>query len=295
MTTKELSLDAINPTKAELETLASNAQDAIMKWNPEDKLSMELFKSRKKELQQARLTIKEQCKAARDDAIRFQEAVIGHEKTLLAEIEPVEDTMKNMLDELKQAEIRKEREAELPERHKMLDEIGDDVTVTDEELLDMDHDAFVAHMNERKAARFEQLQEEARRREAEACRQEELREAEERARIEAKEQAEREAQEKMEAERRAREDAERKLAEEQERIANEAKEREEREKREAEEREREVAERKKREAENTRYQEWLRSHRYFIEKAGTMFVERDGETAKLYKLVDTFTFEDGGA
>ncbi len=306
--TKELSIESFSPTQIELANLVTNAEDAITKWNPEDELSVDLFKSRKKDLQQARLQIERVGKSMREEALQFQKQVIAHEKSLLETIEPIEDRMKAILDEQKQKEIRAERMAEMPERRAMLAEIGDSTPEpTDDTLLDMDHDQFVAYMNERKAVRFEELQAEARAREAEARRAEEIKQAEERARAEAearkereaeeeKARAQKEADERVDSERRAREDAERRLAEaEAARVAEEArKEREAEEARQAEEhRKQEEAKRAEAEKQNEAYQGWLYSHKSYgspLEDKAFKVVVKDN-VAHFYELVDTFTFK----
>jgi len=284
----ELSLETINPTKAQIVEIVTGAKGALEKFNPDDENSMELFKSRKKELQQARLTIVEACKDKRAEANAFAKKVIGYEKELLAEITPTEVEMKRILDEIKEKEIREERLAELPERRKMLNEIGDELLVSNDALLEMDHDQFVAYMNERKALQFEKMQEEARYREAEERRQQELRQAEDRARIEAEEKVKNEAEEKINEERHIREDVERQLAEEKRLAEEKIRQEEEDEKNRKDEEER----RQEQEDQNELYNDWLAEHGYILDDDNNMKIERSANTVYLYKLIDTFTFDD---
>jgi len=266
----ELSIEKFSPTQAELTTLVSNAEDAIVKFDPCDENSLELFKSRKRDLQQARIRITETGKELRADALKFQKEVIAREKEYLALITPTEDKMKETLDDLKRQEIRKERLAELPERRIMLAEIGDGATaveLADESLLDMDHDQFIAYLNERKAAHLDVLLAEQQRLNAERIRAEEIKAAEER--------VQREAEVALQRERQAREAAERQLKDEEDRR----------------ERAR-VAEneRAKMLAENKRYNEWL-DRNGFKEDSDEFYVYSTGSRMLLYKLIDTFTFE----
>ena len=294
----DLSIDKFEPTQAQLSKLAEDAQDALT-LDLSDKTQLDLFKSRKKSLQQARLDITRTGKSLREEANQFAKSVIAKEKEYLAVITPIEGQLDEKMNAFKQAAIREERMAELPERKKMLEEMQCTDT-TDDELLDMDHDKFVAFLNEKKAEHLDRMMAEQREREAEARRAEELKAAEQRAAQEAEERAKREAEAKLAEEQAAREKAERELQEEKDRQERERVEAEERAKREAEEKaeaERKAKEeeeaRKKKEAEDEKYQAWLDKNGVNDETIGSKYVLKDipGGEVRLYKLIDTFTFE----
>lgn len=291
----DLSIDKFEPTQAQLSKLAEDAQDALT-LDLSDKTQLDLFKSRKKSLQQARLDITRTGKSLREEALAFQKSVIAKEKEYLALITPMEQKLDEKMDAFKQATIREERMAELPERKKMLEEVQCTDT-TDDELLDMDHDQFVAFLNEKKAEHLDRMMAEQREREEEARRAEELKAAEQRAAQEAEDRAKREAEAKLAEEQAARERAERELQEEKERQQRERVEAEERKKREEEERaeaerkaKEEEEERKKAEAQNVKFMAWLEKNT--SDKDAEYLQERPSpNTVKLYKLIDTFTFE----
>lgn len=353
--TTELSIEKFSPAKADLEFLAQDAR-AALSLDLTDKKQLENFKGHKKDLQQARIDITRTAKSMREEALAFQKEVIKQEKEYLSIITPIEDELDKKMDTFKQAAIREERLKELPARREMLAEISTSASdITDDELLDMDQDAFMAYMNAKKAEEFERMQAEQRAREAEERRQAEIKEAEERAAQKAKDDAlkekenariktlvnmgmypdmeaksyikddfnvsfleikldddsewtskiikieaeiqrrkareeadrkEREAKEALEAERRRAEDAERKLKEDEERKESERKAEEERvarEKAEEEEHQRKLAESKK-------WNDFLDQIGY-DEASGNWRIEEDDKVARVYKLVDTFTFE----
>lgn len=284
--TTDLSIEKFEPTESQLRELAKSSEDALS-LDLNDETQLDLFKSRKKDLQQARLDVTRTGKSLREDALKFQKDVIAKEKSYLAIITPLEDKLKEKYDAWKDEQVREERRAELPERRKMLDEIGDGVEVSDDELLGLDHDAFVSYMNERKSAYFDKLQAEQREREAAARREQEIKEAEERAAAAAKEAAERAAQEALDAEKRRAEEAERKLAEEEARKEREAAEAARR----AEEEKAAEEERAKNEAQDVRYQSWLEQYGVTDSPRQFLIKKNDDKTHSLYKLIDTFTFE----
>jgi hypothetical protein len=203
-------------------------------------------------LKKTRVAIEKQGKSMRDDAIKYQRDVIAREKELIGIIEPEEARLEAIEDEAQRIKDHEERMSSLPLRREQLAAIGDGVEVSDDELLDMDAEQFVAYMNGRKVAHFDKLEaqrkeDEARvAREAEMQRREESvkKEAEERAAreiaeaneraekaekaaAEAKEKAERQAKEDAEKAERARlaaiEEAERKEKQEKERLEKQAK------------------------------------------------------------------------
>lgn len=296
--TTELSIEKFSPAKADLEFLAQDAR-AALSLDLTDKKQLENFKGHKKDLQQARIDITRTAKSMREEALAFQKEVIKQEKEYLSIITPIEDELDKKMDTFKQAAIREERLKELPARREMLAEISTSASdITDDELLDMDQDAFMAYMNAKKAEEFERMQAEQRAREAEERRQAEIKEAEERAAQKAKDDAERaareeadrkerEAKEALEAERRRAEEAERKLKEDEERKESERKAEEERvarEKAEEEEHQRKLAESKK-------WNEFLDKIGYDEASGEWRIEEDDKKVARVYKLVDTFTFE----
>jgi len=282
--TTEISIEAFSSTEVELKSLVEDAEYALKNFNIEDEMSLDLFKSRKKDLQKARLDITETGKKLRAEALQVQKGIIAQEKQLLEFITPTEDKMKAVLERIKQVEIEKERVKELPERISLLDDIGDDIEPNKEHLLSLDHDQFVAYLNERKATHYEAVvkKQEAEKREADQKREAE--EAKQREVDEAVANEKKEAEVKLQAEKDAKEKAERELVEAKERQEREAKEAKEKAERELQAEEARL----KKETEDTKYQEWLNQPR----GDGDFKQERVGNVVQMWKLVDTFTFDE---
>jgi len=212
-----MEIEKFDPTEAELRAIVA-VTEKITADDLEDPKQLAVVRENRIALKNARVRIEKTGKALRDDALKFQRAVIAKEKELVAIIEPEEDRLRAIEQAAKDLAERKKRVAILPERHARLASIGDSVTVTDDQLLDMDGPAFEGYFNQRQAAKIEadRIELEARERavkEAEdaAKRAAELEAAKERARQEERERAEREAE--REAERAA--DEERRLQSEQ--------------------------------------------------------------------------------
>lgn len=223
----ELSVSVFVPIVAELQALAKEAQAV-------DTTDLEAVKKTRLVLRDKRVEITKKCKEFRDDANAFAKAVIAKEKELVAIIEPEEERFKEIEAEVKAKKEREERLAILPTRKERLASIGDNVTITDEELLDMDGSTFEGYINARLAAKNEADRAEIARKEAElkereeaAKREEEAKAREEKARQEERERIEREQKEKEEREAREKEAAakaeaerlEREKKEEEEKVA----------------------------------------------------------------------------
>lgn len=266
----ELSVNVFVPIVAELQALAAEARAV-------DINDAEAVKKSRLALRDKRVEVTKKCKEFRDDANAFAKAVIAKEKELIAIIEPEEERFKQIEAEAKLKKEREERLAILPTRKERLASIGDNVTVTDEELLDMDGSTFEGYINARLAAKNEADRAEIARKEAElkereeaAKREEEAKAREEKARQEERERIEREQKEKEEREAREKKEAEEKA--ERERIAKE---------------EAEAEEKRKLEA-SKKFQTWLQKQGYTEEtKADFKLVDLGGEV-KLYKLVGSY-------
>lgn len=213
---QNLSLDQFDPTVQQLNEMVAAAQ-AI---DPSD---IKAVHEQRMQLKTARVAITKKGKEMRDDANKFAKAVIAKEKELIGIIEPEELRLKEVEDAEKQRKEREDRLAILPTRKDRLAAIGDQVEVTDDELLDMDAEQFEVYYNRRLADKNEA----------------------ERAALEEQKRQQEEEQRKLDAEKEAREREERARQEERERAEREAKEREERAAREAEEaKQRKIADRK---------------------------------------------------
>ena len=289
----ELSIEKFDPTIEQLNELV------VVSKKVTDLSPIEEVKQARIQLKTARVAITKKGKELRDDAIKFQKAVIAKEKELVAIIEPEEDRLSEIEEVVKQAKLREERVALLPIRHDQLNKIGDSVIITDDELLGMDSDSFTAYYNARVATKNEsdrlalEAQQAKLREEAEKMeREKEAREREAKARKEAEEEAER----RLENERKAselriqqeKENAERMVKEERERMEREQKAKEEREVKEKEEAERIAKAEQEKLEKAKKYQTWLKTNGYITEEKENYYFSDNGAEIKMYKLVSTF-------
>lgn len=209
-----------DPTVAELNKMVE-ATKGITATDLTDKNQLETVRTNRIALKNARVKIEKRGKELREDALKFQKAVIAKEKELVGIIAPEEDRLAAIEDEAKQIAILKARTEQLPARKERLAAIGDAEVVPDEYLLAFDDTAFETYLNTRTAARLaaeqnrievEKLAIEHEKRAMEI--EKEARDREEKARNEERAHAEalaaRKEQERVEADIRAKEEAARK-------------------------------------------------------------------------------------
>ncbi len=212
-----LNIEKFDPTVADLNNLVAITSQIVVT-DITDKGQLEAVKQNRIALRDARVSITKKGKELREGALAFQKAVIAKEKELIAIIEPEEERLKAIEEEVKVKKIRAERMAILPQRKERLNSIGDGVDYSDkDELLlgmdDAEFDAYynqqVANKNAADAAALKAREDAAAAEEKRLADEKAAREREEIARKEGAEKAEREANEK--AEREEREERERKL------------------------------------------------------------------------------------
>lgn len=258
-----LNIERFDPTKQQLNELVERAQ-TLKDIDIDDSNQLEQVKKVRIDLKNARVGITKTGKEMRNDAIKFQRAVIEKEKELVGIIEPEEKRLKGIEEEAKQKALLIEREKLLPWRKEKLTEV--DAELSDGELLNMDDKEFQLFLNEKAAEKLAKQEEEKRAKEAEEQRKKELAEAEERARKEAEEKAKKEAEE-----------AEKRHQEELERL-----------RREKEQEEEQKRQREKRREKEKKYQEWLKQNGYTEENKDQFYIVDHGHVVELYKLVDSY-------
>lgn len=258
----ETKLEKFNPTLAELQALVESTKGITAK-DLTDKNQLAVVKENRLKLRDARTTITKVGKEYRAEALEYQRLVIVKEKELLAIITPEEDRLKAIEEEAKNLEILEERKKVLPWRKEQLLGIGDGESMpTEQELLQLTDEEFNTHVTNRKLAKLDKQEAEARE----------------------KQEAENREKEKEEAAAKA-------VEEERERAAKEAKLKEEREAKEAEEAKQKEAEELARTEKNKKYQTFLKKNGYTEETKDDYKIVREGDTFKLYKLVDTVTIK----
>lgn len=283
----ELNIDKFSPKQAELELVANKYKNLSID-GLDDTTGYKLVDEARKDLKNKRVEIEKTGKKLRDNANQFAKGVIKLQNELIGIIIPVENDLKE-----KQAKVDKERErAErlvvLPERKEKLESvraIGELFLFcmpSDEDILDMDSDAFQMFYNNRKEDYLNEkenlLEAERQKQEAEKKRQEDEKKRLadlEKARQEAKKQAEKEAKErelKLKQESRDREErlkreakeAKEKAIADERRKADLAKQKliDEQKRKEEEETKRKAGEKARieKEAKETEYKNWLKAN-----------------------------------
>ncbi len=280
-----LNLAQFSPTVAELQK-AVEATKAITVSDLKDPQQLAVVKTSRIGLKNMRVAITKRGKELRDGAIKFQKAVIEKERELVAIVEPEEERLSAIEAEAEVLANRERRRDKLPWRREQLATFG--AVKTDEELLDMDDDAFKALIvdlqTEKNRQEAERLAEEQRKidaQRAEIARQEELRVAKEKAVDEERERARRADLDRREREERAARDAE-------ERTKREATEKEAREAAEKSRLEAEALAEQARLEADKRFAQFKADHGWTEETKDHYREERVGEVVRLWKLLGTF-------
>lgn len=183
---KNLDINKFEPKKVELVELSDKYKNLEIK-GVDDKDGYSLVDVARKNLKSKRVEITKTGKAMRDDALKFQRAVIAKEKELVGIIEPVEIELKK-----KQASIDEEREKIsrielLPNRKKWLKAI--DVEMEDDFILLMDDAQYEAFYNKKNAIFLDKKAQKLKEKEDKIAREKEIEDAKKQARIDAEKQA----------------------------------------------------------------------------------------------------------
>lgn len=262
-----MELDKFDPTMAELSALVAKTS-AITSAD-----ELVVVKQHRIELRNVRIRIENAGKAYREEAVKYQKAVIEKEKELKKVIEPEIERLEAIEEEAKrQHELAIRREL-LPARHQRLVDNGL-MDITDEDLLLHGDTEFTELVNSWIADKNERdriAQEVATRKEREALEAERKSIADERARIEHEKElldaiAHARIEERDRAERLAQQEI---LYIEAERVAQEKK---------------SIADQEALEAKK-KYQNFLTKYKYVDD--GSFFIENDGKTVVLYKKLGT--------
>jgi uncharacterized protein YifE (UPF0438 family) len=136
-----LEIEKFSPTKAELTKLLE-ASKALELPDLFDEAQLRKVKDARINLRDARIDITKTGKALREDALKFQKAVITKEKEFVAIIEPEENRLADLEEAAAKAVQRKARVEVLPRRKERIAAIADGMSETDDHLLDMDDPTF---------------------------------------------------------------------------------------------------------------------------------------------------------
>jgi len=156
-----LNIEKFNPTKADLIKLADKYKSLEIK-GIDDRIGYNIVDEARKDLKKKRVELTKTGKELKDEANQFAKKVISIEKELVAIIEPLELELKAKQDEIDLIIEKNKRKALLPDRIEKLKSIN--VEISEDEILEMDSDTFLAFFNEHKeyylAEKERKLQEE---------------------------------------------------------------------------------------------------------------------------------------
>lgn len=217
----ESDIEKFDPTVSELAAMVANSKQITVE-DLKDKAMIEKVHETRIEFKNKRIAIEKYGKSLRDVATAFNRKVSAREDELIAIIEPEEKRLAQIEEEAKELAIIESRREKLPVRRERLSLIGDEVEVSDDELIKMDANQFETYINKRISDKLNKdkiaLEEETKAKEA------------------ARQKEQKEAQDKIDAERAELEAEKKKLQEDKERHDKEVRERQEQEKRDKEKR-----------------------------------------------------------
>lgn len=151
----EFTPEVFDPKKAELQAIAAEVAQITADPSKMTKEDFELINTTKNKLVKVRTRITSAGKTAREAANKYNSDVIAYEKELIAIVEPQEKRLKEIEAAAKAYAMRQEREKTLPEFKAKLDSIGDDLTISDEELLEFDPNQRTEYYNGRLSLKLE--------------------------------------------------------------------------------------------------------------------------------------------
>lgn len=196
-----------DPTIAELEKIVSQTS-LITAPDLANDTQLALVHDNRIALRDVRIRIEKSGKEKRAEALKYQKDVIAYEKQLLGIISPEEERLKALEDEATAIKERAARAALLPMRKAELAKLGLEVT-DDNQILDLDNDAFVSLLNDLQAKKNAVDAAELAQMKADALKKEELAKAAEDARMNERNRIE--LLHKMEEEKRINDEAQRRI------------------------------------------------------------------------------------
>jgi hypothetical protein len=281
-----------------LYTLAAKAK-ALVNIDITDNTIMKEVATIRKELVTERRKIQSDGLAARDGYNKARTAIKQVEDVLISIISEDEERLKEYERQRKEMDIREERSATLPQRKLLLKGIGDNVEISDDEILLMDDATFLNYVTERQTAKMEAdtFAEQARLAEEErkAGEAQRIKDAEENARAEAEQRvkAEQEAEQaRIKAEAEAKHQAEMKAK--QDEIDRIRREQDEADRKAQEAMDAEIARQKAEAEEKVRlesekeFQNWLTENGY---NSDTDKIEDEGLEVVIYRKVAVYSKE----
>lgn len=144
----ETTLAKFDPTVAELNEMVDKTRGLTVT-DLEDPAQLEIVRSSRIVLKNARIKIEKTGKSLREDAVKFQRDVIAKEKELIGIIEPEEDRLSKIEDDAKKLSLMKERLEALPMKMQRISENGLDYFVDKdkEQVLQLDSNQFESWFN----------------------------------------------------------------------------------------------------------------------------------------------------
>lgn len=251
---EKLSLEKFNPNKEKLEELKKECSKLKIK-GIDDKIGYNLVHTKRMDLADIRINITKTGKELRQEALKFQKDVISYERELIAIIEPTEIELKAKEKAIDNEKEKIKRVELLPERKEKLENI--DVSISDNDILEMDNKQFDEFYNEKNAEYLEEKQAKI---------------DEENIKIENEKKILKEKKDRIKFEEQAKIDADKKAQEEIERIK-------------LQEKQKIEDEQKKLEADKE-YNNFLKDNGYTEENKDNFYIMKDDNKIILYKKVN---------
>lgn len=145
----ESDIQKFDPTIADLQRMVENTKDITADTR------IDIIKESRIDFKKRRVQIEKYGKSLRDEANKFNKAVLAKENELIAIIEPEERRLEKIEKDAEAKILIESRREKIPARRERLAAIGDGVEISDDDLLLMDANNFEAYVNLRVGDKLE--------------------------------------------------------------------------------------------------------------------------------------------
>lgn len=281
----ETEITKFDVTVAELNAIVAETK-SIVDVDLDNTEELKKVKEARKSLGRIRIDLKKFGKSKRDWFNEMSGKIMKREKELVAIVSEEEDRLSEFENEVAKRQLIADRKAVLPQRKFQLENIKDEVEVTDEFICSLDASQFMEYSNKRISDKNEKIRLELEDREAELHKEE--REIERKAEIQKAEERVRE-QERLRADKQEKERVQAEKQKEEERVRTEKQKEEDERQRVAQEEfnlEQKAIKEAKELEENTKYQAWLES--VGCTNNDKLHTVKVGDKLEVYKLVGVY-------
>ena len=151
----KLDLTKYDFNKASLKAIVSETENITADPKTITLAELTLVKDTKNKMVKTKTHIERELKADREEANAYSKTNLAYQHELIAIISPEETRLKGIIVDVFDYNLKKERRKNLAENKARLAKIGDNITILDKEILDMDPTEFDAYYNQRVADKVE--------------------------------------------------------------------------------------------------------------------------------------------